>query len=115
MSAIALNNRVTSYSDSTAAFVSCTALPIPQSTLNFEEMAGIDGLWDWEEFAWTVGIATVAGAIGGGAAGAAVGAMAGGLGAAPGAAAGAVGGAIACGLGAAIIYTLIELKSELQD
>ena len=38
MSAIALNNRVTSYSDSDAAFVSCTSLPIQQTTLNAEEM-----------------------------------------------------------------------------
>ena len=45
MSAIALNNRVTS--DSDAAFASCTALPIHQTTLNAEEMAGIDGLGSW--------------------------------------------------------------------
>lgn len=38
MSTIALNNRVTSYSDSDAAFVSCTALPIEEKTLNVEEM-----------------------------------------------------------------------------
>ena len=42
MSAIALNNRVTS--DSDAAFASCTVLPIHQTTLNVEEMAGIDGV-----------------------------------------------------------------------
>ena len=50
MSTITLNNRVTSYSDSDAAFVSCTALPIQQTTLNVEEMADIDGLWDWGDF-----------------------------------------------------------------
>ena len=44
MSAVALNNRVTTYSDSDAIFASCTALPIHQTTLNCEEMAGLDGL-----------------------------------------------------------------------
>ena len=38
MATITLDNRVTSYSDSDAAFVSCTALPIHQTTLDFEEM-----------------------------------------------------------------------------
>lgn len=47
MSAVALNNRVTTYSDSDAIFASCTALPIQQTTLNCEEMAGIDGLCLW--------------------------------------------------------------------
>lgn len=42
MSAIALNNRVTS--DSDAVFASCTALSIHQTTLDIEEMADIDGL-----------------------------------------------------------------------
>ncbi len=55
MSAIPLNNRVTSYSDSDATFASCTVLPIHQKTLNYEEMAGIDGLWSWEEVVDTVG------------------------------------------------------------
>ena len=55
MSAISLNNRVTSYSDSDASFASCTVLPIHQKTLNYEEMAGIDGLWSWEEVVDTVG------------------------------------------------------------
>ena len=49
MSAVALNNRVTTYSDSDAAFASCTALSIHQTTLNCEEMAGIDGLCHYEE------------------------------------------------------------------
>lgn len=49
MSAVALNNRVTTYSDSDAIFASCTALPIHQTTLNCEEMAGIDGLCLWGE------------------------------------------------------------------
>ena len=44
MSAIALNNRLTTYSDLDAALASCTSLPIRQTTLNIEEMAGIDGL-----------------------------------------------------------------------
>ena len=47
MSAIALNNRV--ISDSDAAFASCTALPIHQTTLNVGEMAGIDGLGSWAD------------------------------------------------------------------
>ncbi len=115
MSTITLDNRVTSYSDPAASFVSCTVLPIQQTTLDFEEMAGIDGLWDWEEFAWAVGIGAVGGAVGGAAGGATVGAMAGGIGAAPGAAAGAVGGAVSGAVGGAIVYTLYELKSELWD
>ena len=49
MSAVALNNRVTTYSDSDAAFASCTALSIHQTTLNCEEMAGIDGLCHYEQ------------------------------------------------------------------
>ena len=49
MSPIALNNRLTTYSDSDAAFVSCTALSIHQTTLNIEEMAGIDGLCHYEQ------------------------------------------------------------------
>ncbi len=52
MSTVALNNRVTS--DSDAAFASCTALPISQTTLNVEEMAGIDGLCLLEEVLSTV-------------------------------------------------------------
>ena len=49
MSPIALNNRVTTYSDSDAAFASCTALSIHQTTLNCEEMAGIYGLCHYEQ------------------------------------------------------------------
>ena len=49
MSAVALNNRVTTYSDSDAAFASCTALSIHQTTLNCEEMTGIYGLCHYEE------------------------------------------------------------------
>lgn len=49
MSAVALNNRVTTYSDSDAIFASCTALPIHQTTLNCEEMTGIDGLCHYEQ------------------------------------------------------------------
>ena len=37
-------NRVTSDSNSDAAFASCTTLPIHQTMLNVEEMADIDGL-----------------------------------------------------------------------
>jgi len=44
MSAVALNNRVTSDSNSDAVFASCTILPIHQTRLNAEEMAGLDGL-----------------------------------------------------------------------
>ncbi|MCY3871466.1 MAG: hypothetical protein OXG87_18105 [Gemmatimonadetes bacterium] len=43
MSAVALNNRVTSDSNSDAVFASCTILPIHQTTLNVKEMADIDG------------------------------------------------------------------------
>ncbi len=39
-----MHNRVTSDSNSDAVFASCTILPIHQTTLNVEEMAGIDGL-----------------------------------------------------------------------
>ena len=49
MSPIASNNRLTTYSDSDAAFVSCTALSIHQTTLNIEEMAGINGLCHYEQ------------------------------------------------------------------
>ena len=49
MSAVALNNRLTTYSDSDAAFASCTALSIHQTTLNCEEMAGIYGLCHYEQ------------------------------------------------------------------
>ena len=49
MSAVALNNRLTTYSDSDAAFAFCTALSIRQTTLNYEEMAGIDGLCHYEQ------------------------------------------------------------------
>lgn len=49
MSAIASNNRLTTYSDSDVAFASCTALSIHQTTLNCEEMAGIDGLCHYEQ------------------------------------------------------------------
>ena len=84
MSVITLKNRVTTYSDSDTAFASCTALPIHQTTLNAAEMAGIDGLWDWGDFASEV----VTGAIVGGICGAV-------LGGAPGAAVGASGGALA--------------------
>ena len=65
MSVIALNNRVTSYSDSDAAFASCTSLPIHQTTLNFEEMAGIDGLWDWGDFGSAALEGAVKGVVGG--------------------------------------------------
>ncbi|MCY3871468.1 MAG: hypothetical protein OXG87_18115 [Gemmatimonadetes bacterium] len=80
MSAIALNNRVTS--DSDAAFASCTALPVHQTTLNVEEMAGIDGLWDWGDFASEIVEGAIVGAVAGGVTGVGIGV-------------GAVGGAIA--------------------
>ncbi len=47
MSPIASNNRLTTYSD--AAFASCTALSIHQTTLDIEEMAGINGLCHSEQ------------------------------------------------------------------
>ncbi len=65
MSTITLDNRVTSYSDSDAAFVSCTALPIHQTTLDFEEMADIDGLWDWGDFGSAALEGAVMGVLGG--------------------------------------------------
>lgn len=90
MSAITLNNRVTTHSGSDVAFASCTALPIHQTRLNLEEMAGIDGLWDWGdclscamEGAFT---GVVSGAVGGACAGGLPGAL---IGVATGAAAGA--------------------------
>ena len=49
MSAIASNNRLTTYSDSDAVFASCTALSIHQTTLDIEEMAGINGLCHSEQ------------------------------------------------------------------
>ncbi len=82
MSAIAVKNRVTTYSDSDAAFASCTALPIHQTTLGFEEMAGIDGLWDWGDFASCILKGTAVGAV-----------------------SGAVGGACAAGLPGALMGT----------
>ena len=111
MSVIALNNRVKS--DSDAVFASCAALPVQQTTLNVDEMAGIDGLWDWGEFAESVVVGTIATAAGGAAGGAVVGAMAGGVGAAPAAAAGAISGAVAGAVGGAVYYTASEIISEI--
>ncbi len=86
MSVITLKNRVTTHSDSDVAFASCTALPIHQTTLNAEEMAGIDGLWDWDDFVSEVLTGAVVGAVGGAIVGA-------GGGAVVGAGAGAIAGA----------------------
>lgn len=94
MSAIVLNNRVTTHSGSDVAFAPCTALPIHQTTLNFEEMAGIDGLWDWGDFASCILEGTATGAVGGAVGGAFAGGLPGALmGVATGATAGAVVGA----------------------
>ena len=49
MSATASSDRLTTYSDSDAAFTSCTALSIHQTTLSLEEMAGIEGMCDLGE------------------------------------------------------------------
>ena len=73
MSVITLKNRVTTYSDLDTAFASCTALPIHQITLNTKEMAGIDGLWDWGDFASTVVQGAIIGGVAGGITGAGIG------------------------------------------
>ena len=95
MSAIALNNRVTSDSNSDAVFASCTALPIHQTTLDVEEMAGIDGLWDWGDFASEIVDGAIIGAVAGGVTGVGVGV-------------GVVGGAIA----GACTYAFEELVTD---
>lgn len=121
MSTITLNNRVTSYSDSDAAFASCTALPIQQTTLNIEEMVGIDGLWDWEDcasVAMEVAVVTAVGSfVQGARVGAVAGAAAGGI---PGAIFGvlsvgplcAMGGAVTGALAGVALYTYREMNSE---
>lgn len=95
MSAIALNNRMITDSDSDAAFVACTALPIHHTTLNVEEMAGIDGLWDWGDFASEVVEGAIVGAVAGGVTGVGIGV-------------GAVGGAIA----GACTYAFEEMVTD---
>lgn len=95
MFAMELNNRVTTYSDSDATFASCTALPIHQSTLNVEEMAGIDGLWDWGDFASEIVEGAIVGAVAGGVTGAGIGV-------------GVVGGAIV----GACAYALEEMVTD---
>ena len=72
MSAITLKNRVTTYSDT--SFATCTALPIHHTKLNTEEMVGIDGLWDWGDFASTVVQGAIIGGVAGGITGAGIGA-----------------------------------------
>ncbi len=113
MSVIALNNRVKS--DSDAVFASCAALPVQQTTLNVDEMAGIDGLWDWDEFNEAVQTAAVVGTISGAATGATTGAMAGGIGALPGAALGAGIGYVSGVVSGAAGYILSEITSEDSD
>ena len=121
MSAITLKNRVTTYSDSDTAFATCPALPIQQTTLNIEEMAGIDGLWDWEECASEAMVTAVGGAVTGFVQGAKVGAVAGiAAGGLPGAVFGvlavaplfALGGAATGALAGAAMYTYTEITSE---
>ena len=115
MSAITLNNRVTTHSGSDVAFASCAALPIHQTTLNAEEMAGIDGLWDWGDFVSTVGFYAITTAVGGAGGGAVIGAVVtspsgpgAALGAALGAAKGFVGGFVAGALAGATAYAWEE-------
>ena len=50
MNTIALDNRMGIHFESSGGYNTCEALPIHQSTLTLEEMAGIDGLWDWNKF-----------------------------------------------------------------
>ena len=115
MSAVTLKNRVTTDSGSDVAFASCTALPINQITLNAEEMAGIDGLWDWDEFNESVQTGAVIGTISGAATGAVAGAMVGGVGAVPGAAVAAGVGYIGGVIGGAAGYIWSEITSEDSD
>ena len=111
MNAIALDNQLGMYSELSGAFSSCESLPIHHSTLTFEEMVAIDGLWDWGEFA----AVTVTGAVAGAGAGLAVAkylAPAGPLGWKAGISAVAA-GAIGTAVGAALTYTANELRKEL--
>lgn len=50
MNAIALDNRLGIHFESNGVYNACEALPIHQSTLTYDEMAAIDGLWDWQKF-----------------------------------------------------------------
>ncbi|MCE2439069.1 MAG: hypothetical protein J4F39_06555 [Candidatus Latescibacteria bacterium] len=49
MNKIALDNSLGIYSEPGGAFSSCASLPIHQTMLTYEEMAAIDGLWEWDE------------------------------------------------------------------
>ncbi len=111
MNTIALDNRLGIYSEPGGAFGSCAALPIHQSTLTYEEMAAIDGLWDWGEFGTVVGIGAVAGA-GAGLAVAKYLAPAGPIGWKA-AAVAITAGAIGTAVGAALTYAAKELEKEL--
>ncbi len=114
MSAITLKNRVTTHSGSDVAFATCTALPIHQTMLNAEEMAGIDGLWDWGDFVSSALKGAVTGAVNGAVTGAVVGATAGGVGALPGAAQGLlIGGGVGAIVGA-VDYAWDEITSEVH-
>ena len=113
MSVIALNNRIKS--DSDAVFASCAALPIHQKTLNSKEMAGIDGLWDWDEFNESVQEQAIKGTIVGAATGATVGAMGGGVGAFPGGLTGAGVGYVGGVITGAVDYIWSEITSEDSD
>ncbi len=87
------------------------------TALTRREMNLVSGGWDWGEFAQSIFIGAVAGAVGGGVAGLVTGAIgglaAGGAGAIPGALMGGltgfIGGAISGGIGGGITYALGEL------
>ena len=112
MNAIALDNQLGMYSELSGAFSSCESLPIHHSTLTFEEMLAIDGLWDWGEFAFVTGTAAVAGAAGGLAVGKYL--AAGGPFGWKAAGVAIIAGAIGSAATAAITYTANELRKELS-
>ena len=106
MNTIALDNRLGVNLESSGVYNTCQALPIHQSTLTFEEMAGVDGLWSWYDLRSAIHKGGALGAVGGAITGAIGGAFVGGppggiIGAAAGAAVGAAAGA-ATGAGAYI-------------
>ena len=98
MNTIALDNRLGTHFESSGTYNACEALPIHQSTLTFEEMAGIDGLWDWGDALWAAG----AGAVGGVATVYGTAAIASALGGPAGTAIGGTAIAIAAGTGALV-------------
>lgn len=113
MNAIALDNRLGMYSELSGAFSSCESLPILHSTLTFEEMVAIDGLWDWGEFAWAAGAGAALGVTTVYAKAAATAVIAGPAGAAVAASTVAIAAGTGLIVGAAA-YTLNELRKELK-